>query len=75
MSDSKIRAQIKSDPDAPPELGEAWFAKAVNVAPGPKQLLSLRIDSDVLEWFKAQGKGYQTRINAILRKYVEAQRR
>ena len=73
MSDTKIRAQIKSDPDAAPELDEAWFANAVLIAPGPKQLLSLRIDSDVLAWFRVQGKGYQTRINAILRKYVEAQ--
>jgi uncharacterized protein (DUF4415 family) len=34
----------------------------------------LRIDADVLEWFKAQGGGYQTRINAVLRAYREAAR-
>jgi uncharacterized protein (DUF4415 family) len=38
-------------------------------------LVSLRIDSDVLDWLKRQGKGYQTRINAILRAYVRAHRR
>ena len=38
----------------------------------PKASVSLRIDADVLEWFKAQGAGYQTRINAILRAYRDA---
>ena len=37
-----------------------------------KELISLRIDQDVIEWFKAQGPGYQTRINAILRAYKDA---
>ena len=37
----------------------------------PKAAISLRVDADVLEWFKAQGPGYQTRINAILRAYKE----
>ena len=36
-----------------------------------KRLTSLRLDVDVLEWFKARGDGYQTRINAVLREYVE----
>ena len=39
--------------------------------PTPKRLLSLRIDDEVVEWFKRQGPGYQTRINAVLRAYVE----
>jgi uncharacterized protein (DUF4415 family) len=39
-----------------------------------KASISLRIDADVLEWFKAQGSGYQTRINAVLRAYREAAR-
>lgn len=37
-----------------------------------KSLLSLRIDSDVVEWFRAQGEGYQSRMNALLRAYMEA---
>jgi len=37
-----------------------------------KSLLSLRIDADVLEWFRAQGRGYQSRMNALLRAYMEA---
>ncbi|MEY2770112.1 MAG: hypothetical protein RIQ38_531 [Pseudomonadota bacterium] len=40
--------------------------------PGPKSLVSLRLDQDVLAWFKAQGSGYQTRINAVLRAYKDA---
>ncbi len=39
---------------------------------GPKELVSLRIDADVLKWFKACGAGYQTRINAVLRAYKDA---
>jgi uncharacterized protein (DUF4415 family) len=37
-----------------------------------KAAISLRLDAEVLDWFKAQGSGYQTRINAVLRAYVEA---
>jgi uncharacterized protein (DUF4415 family) len=36
-----------------------------------KKLLTLRIDSDVVEWYRRQGAGYQTRINALLRAYME----
>jgi uncharacterized protein (DUF4415 family) len=72
MTDADIRAAIASDPDAPPELDEEWFAKAVVVYPDRKTLVSLRLDPDVLVWFKKQGKGYQTRINAVLRAYVKA---
>ena len=39
---------------------------------GPKTSISLRVDADVLEWFKAQGSGYQTRINAVLRAFKDA---
>ena len=43
--------------------------------PEPKQAVSLRLDREVMEWFKKQGRGYQTRINAELRAYVNSQRR
>ncbi|MDN5872217.1 MAG: BrnA antitoxin family protein [Nitrococcus sp.] len=39
-----------------------------------KQQVTLRVDSDVLRWFRAQGRGYQSRINALLRAYVQAHR-
>jgi uncharacterized protein (DUF4415 family) len=38
----------------------------------PKTAISLRVDQDVLEWFKTQGPGYQTRINAVLRAFRDA---
>jgi len=42
--------------------------------PSPKALVSLRVDADVLAWFKAQGPGYQTRMNAVLRAFKDASR-
>ncbi|MFZ5923405.1 MAG: BrnA antitoxin family protein [Chloroflexota bacterium] len=59
-----------------PELTPAMFAKAV-VKRGLKDKenkaqLTIRIDRDVLAWFKSQGRGYQTRINSLLRAYMEA---
>ena len=47
--------------------------RRVIVLPQPKASVSIRLDQEVLDWFKAQGKGYQTRINALLRAYMEAQ--
>jgi len=56
-----------------PELGPDFFANAI-IWPGPKKQITLRIDPDVLKFFRKQGRGYQTAINAVLRKYVEAQK-
>ena len=56
--------------DIPP-LDKAFFAGAALRLPRRKKSLSIRLDPDVLEWFKHQGKGYQTRINAVLRMYME----
>lgn len=56
-----------------PEVDEEWFQRARIVYPQPKKPVSLRLDDDVVTWFKTQGKGYQTHINAVLRSYVEAQ--
>ena len=54
-----------------PELDERFWRDAkLTPAPG-KQAISLRLDDDLLAWFKAQGRGYQTRINAVLRHYME----
>lgn len=57
-----------------PELGPDFFSKAV-FWPGPKRQVTLRLDPDVLTFFRKQGRGYQTTINAVLRKYMEAQER
>ena len=54
---------------------DAEFLRTVKLEDPPgKKLISLRVDEDVLEWMKKQGKGYQSRINALLRKYYEANR-
>ena len=68
-------ANMVKDGDAP-EWTPAMFARAVarkGLKPVPKKaLLSLRIDADVIEWFKSQGAGYQSRMNALLRAFMEA---
>ncbi|HSY63613.1 MAG TPA: BrnA antitoxin family protein [Terriglobales bacterium] len=56
-----------------PEQGPDFFAHAI-IWPGPKKQITLRIDPDVLTFFRKQGRGYQTVINAILRKYMEARK-
>ncbi|KRV73650.1 MULTISPECIES: BrnA antitoxin family protein [Pseudomonas] len=56
-----------------PELGDDFFRRAQLHVPA-KQTVTIRLDADVLEWFKAQGSGYQTRINQLLRRYMEAHR-
>jgi uncharacterized protein (DUF4415 family) len=55
-----------------PELDKDFFRSATLVLPEPKTTLTIRLDQHVLEWFKAKGPGYQTRINALLRAYMEA---
>lgn len=55
-----------------PELDESFWTKAKLEMPEKKERITVRIDHDVLEWLKDQGRGYQTRINAILRAYYEA---
>ncbi len=54
------------------ELDESFFKNAKLTIPG-KQSVTIRLDTDVLEWFKSQGQGYQTRINKLLRTYMESQ--
>jgi uncharacterized protein (DUF4415 family) len=59
--------------DIPP-LDKSFFAKAREAWPPAKQQLTIRLDADVLNWLKTQGRGYQTRINRILRAAMESQR-
>jgi uncharacterized protein (DUF4415 family) len=58
--------------DIPP-LDKSFFAKAREAWPPAKQQLTIRLDTDVLNWLKTQGRGYQTRINRILRAAMESQ--
>lgn len=72
LSDSAIRRGIEMDPDVPP-TDAAFWKKAHVVIPAPKQTITIRLDADLLAWLREQ-KGYQTRINAVLRTYMEASR-
>jgi len=69
LTDEDIARAVAGDPDAAP-LNIDW-SKAVIARVIPKTLVSIRIDLDLLAFFKSQGKGYQTRINAVLRHYME----
>lgn len=70
IADAAIARAVADDSDAAPLVDSDWFAAAVVEEPSPKKLISLRIDPDILDYFKQGGAGYQTRINAVLRAYV-----
>jgi len=72
MTDADI--DLSDIPEVTPEM----FAKGVvrrGLKPITKQQLTLRLDSDVIEWFRGQGSGYQTKMNALLRAYMEEHKR
>jgi len=70
----QLAALADKDIDASdiPELDDAFWANARVMPPRHKAPISIRLDEDILAWFKSQGKGYQGRINAVLRAYFEA---
>ena len=73
MSDEEITAAARDDPDAQPLDDEFWRTAKVLQAPvaAAKKHTGLRIDANVLDWFKQQGRGWQTRMNMVLRAYYE----
>ena len=73
-TDAEIRAGIEKDPDAHP-TDDAFWEGGIVVMPERKESVTLRLDAEVLRWFRARGAGYQTRINAVLRSFVQAQQR
>jgi uncharacterized protein (DUF4415 family) len=72
LSAREIRNAIEKDPEARPTNASFW-KKAKVVLPQPKQIITMRLDADLLKWLRRQ-KGYQTRINAVLRTYMDAQK-
>ena len=73
--DKIMKAKDRTRRDAPegPSLGPGFWKKANVVYPeGPKKQLTVRLDADMVEWFKQKGRGYQTRMNAVLCSYYEA---
>jgi uncharacterized protein (DUF4415 family) len=74
ITEEDIARGIALDPDAAEMTDEEW-ARAVWVEPVLKQQISVRIDGDVLDWFRATGKNYQTRMNNVLRTYMTHHKR
>ena len=74
MTEAQLAEKIANDPDWN-DLAEDWYLKAEAVMPVQKKLFSMRVDADVLEWFRKQGAGYQTRMNAVLRSFMEHDKR
>ena len=80
ISAARLKAlQSRQDADIDysdiPELDDVFFETAELVTPSAKTQITVRLDNDVLAWFRGEGKGYQTRMNAVLKAYVESQRR
>ena len=70
MSDATVHAAVEADPDAHPTDEEFWRDAKV-VMPQHKEVVTIRLDADLLAWLRQQ-PGYQTRINAILRTFMKA---
>lgn len=75
MSEEEIERGAAEDADNPPWTeAELEAARLVLPSERPKVPISIRLDPEVVEYFKAQGSGYQSRINAVLRAYVRSRR-
>jgi uncharacterized protein (DUF4415 family) len=70
LTGRQIRRAIETDPEAQPTDADFWKSARV-VMPSAKETITIRLDADLLEWLRKQ-KGYQTRINAVLRTYMQA---
>jgi uncharacterized protein (DUF4415 family) len=74
LTDEEIEASIANDPDWE-EFKDIDWSEAVLVIPPKKKAISIRVDEDVLDYFKKEGAGYQRRINAVLRSYMQQKRK
>lgn len=72
MSEAEIEA---TSPKELANLPDDFWDEAEVVTPPPKEAISMRVDIDVLQWFRSQGPRYQTRMNAVLRSYMNAKLR
>jgi uncharacterized protein (DUF4415 family) len=70
MTDEEVHAAVLEDPEIKPTDEDFWKTARV-VMPQPKKTVTMRLDADLLAWFRRK-PGYQTRINAILRAYMNA---
>jgi uncharacterized protein (DUF4415 family) len=74
LTDAEIEAAMAQDPEWA-DFKDIDWSEAVLVIPPKKKAISIRIDQDVLDFFKTQGSGYQRRMNAVLRSYVLQKRK
>jgi len=72
MTEADFEASIAADPDDVHEAPE--WSRAILGLPPRKEHINIRIDADVLAWFKQTGRGYQTRMNNVLRAFVESRK-
>ncbi|WP_245524773.1 MULTISPECIES: BrnA antitoxin family protein [unclassified Bradyrhizobium] len=70
MTEEELEASIANDPDWA-EFKDIDWSDAVLMMPPKKKAISIRVDEDVLDFFKREGEGYQRRINAVLRSYMQ----
>ncbi len=73
MTEAELEASIAADPDDVHEPVD--WTQAVKGLPPRKRDIHIRIDEDVLDWFRRTGRGYQTRINSVLRAFMESRKR
>jgi uncharacterized protein (DUF4415 family) len=74
MTDEEAERRAAADPDAG-VIPHSFWNEATLLMPANKQQITLRLDPEVIGWFKRSGKGYQSRMGAVLRSYVEAKRK
>jgi uncharacterized protein (DUF4415 family) len=74
LADADIDVAMRNDPDWA-DLADLDWSDAALVLPARKRAISIRLDEDVIAFFKEHGEGYQTRINAVLRRFMEKRRR
>jgi uncharacterized protein (DUF4415 family) len=74
MTDEEVERRAAADPDAG-ILPKDFWKNARVLLPQTKRQITLRLDPEVISFFKATGKGYQSRMGAVLKSYVEAKRR
>lgn len=72
MTDAQAERAAARDPDNPPRTA-TWLAAGQLVTPVRKQAISLRLDREIVDWFRKTGPRYQSRMNAVLRAFVEHQ--
>lgn len=73
LTDEEIKQAVEDDPDQM-MLDKEWFERARLVTPeAEKKRITIRLDDDIVDYFKQQRRGYQTRINKVLRAYVVTQ--